>query len=96
MSPFDFLVIALAAWRLAFMISSEHGPFRMFDTLRIRLPLGGLTTCVYCLSVWMAAGCYVLWLTPLAPVVMVLAISAGGLMLAHWSGIAYAGKEVEG
>lgn len=93
MQPIDLLLITLAGWRLAFMVSSEHGPFGIFDTLRARLPLGGLTTCVLCLSVWTAAGCLFLWYTPLAPIVTVLALSAGGLMLAHWTGIAYAGKE---
>ncbi len=84
---FDFLVIALAAWRLAFMISHERGPFGVFETLRARLPLGGLTSCIFCLSVWTAGTCLLLWYTPLAVLVAVLALSAAALMLASWTGL---------
>lgn len=50
----DLLVMALATLRLAYMISVETGPWRMFYWLRTRVPLGGLTACIYCTSVWLA------------------------------------------
>lgn len=87
LSPLDYLLIALAGWRLAYFITSERGPFRAAERLRTLAPLGGLTTCLKCASFWTAALCFVLWTTVLQPVVIVLALSAAGLMLASFSGV---------
>lgn len=35
--PFAFLILALAAWRLACMLVSEAGPFSVFARLRYRI-----------------------------------------------------------
>lgn len=35
--PFAFLILALAAWRLAYMLVSEVGPFSVFARLRYRI-----------------------------------------------------------
>jgi hypothetical protein len=48
------LITAAAAWYLAYCVTSTHGAFGMFKTLRQRLPLGGLTSCIICLIFWLA------------------------------------------
>lgn len=67
MTPFQFVVLALATWRLSHMLSLEVGPFDVFARLRLTLgatvPLNGgreigtthlsrLVLCPLCLSVW--------------------------------------------
>lgn len=107
MTLLNLLILALAAWRLAYMLVQESGPGHVLATLRKRLGVievevqtptgmhkernatnwvGTLFTCVNCMSVWTAALCYGLLLTPLAPVVYVLA----GSGLALW-GHSYTG-----
>ena len=39
MSAFEFILLALAAWRLAYMLVREDGPFAMFARLRQRAGL---------------------------------------------------------
>lgn len=48
----DLFLLSVATLRLAYMLSSEAGPWGMFERLRARL--GGLTACLYCASVWVA------------------------------------------
>lgn len=87
MSLLELLILALAAWRLAYLITAESGPFNLVGHFRSRFPLGGLTTCLKCASVWTAALVYLLGMTPLYPLVWVLAISGAALMLAAYSGV---------
>lgn len=86
MSALDLLLLALATWRCAFMVAREHGPFQAFERLRARYPLGGLTACVYCLSVWFSAALYLLLLTNAAPVIYVLAASGAAMLLHRYTG----------
>lgn len=37
MTPFDFILIGMATWRLSSMLVNEAGPFDMFQTLRDKL-----------------------------------------------------------
>lgn len=89
MSAFDYLILALAVWRVSHLISREDGPFYIFKRLRNRLPLGGLTACIYCLSVWIAAALYLLWFTAFQPVILIFALSAGALMLGSYTGASH-------
>ena len=82
----DLLVLSLATWRLAYLISRESAPFNIMGRLRDRFPLGGGTKCLYCMSVWAAALMLLLWHTPLQPLVWVAAVSGAALMLASWTG----------
>lgn len=86
MTPFEFLVLALATWRLAYMISVEDGPYHVFERIRGKYPLGGLTTCIYCLSVWIAPLLYVMWITYFQPVVTIIGISGAAMMLYRQTG----------
>src|SRR5512147_1532763 len=81
MQPFDLLILALAAWEASYLVVFTTGPFRLFERFRVAFPLGGLTTCIYCTSVWMAAIAYALMLTPLVPLVYVGAVAGGAMML---------------
>lgn len=82
----DLAVIAIATWRLAYMISSESGPWNIFVWLRQRLALGGLTSCIMCLSVWVGAAMLALHL---AVPIMTWALAASGLalMLRSYTGV---------
>lgn len=82
----DFLILAVAAWRLAYLVTTEKAPFNLAVLFRSKFPLGGLTTCLKCASVWTAAACYALWLTPLQPLVIVAAVSGAALMLSSYTG----------
>jgi hypothetical protein len=82
----DLLIITLATWRLSYMLVSEDGPNQIIARLRARFSLGGLTDCIYCMSVWIAAGLYGLWQTAAYPIVIVLAISGAAMMLRSYTG----------
>lgn len=83
----NLLILSLASWRLAYLATREDAPFKLAVRFRTRYPLGGLTTCLYCAGMWTAALMYILWLTPLAPIVTIFAIAGGALMLATYTGV---------
>lgn len=85
---FDFLLIALATARLSMMIANEHGPWHVFEWLRAKMPLGGLTACVKCISVWVALFFVLVYLlTPI--VIWIFAISGAALMLRSYTGVGH-------
>jgi hypothetical protein len=48
----------LAVWRVTHLLHVEHGPWGLFACIRtaaLRLGLGDLFACFYCLSLWTAA-----------------------------------------
>jgi hypothetical protein len=54
---FRFILAALATWRLAFLLTREDGPGRVFARLRRGLGTGfagQLFGCVKCVGMWMA------------------------------------------
>lgn len=67
-TPFGFIIIALACWRISAMLVREDGPGDIFAKLRMKAwvkytPtsiaysdkfLGKLLLCVWCVSVWVA------------------------------------------
>lgn len=85
----DFLLIALAGYRLAHLLVYEDAPFALAKRLRARTTLGGLLSCVWCAGFWM---CLLAYLALRFGdqvgygLVLVLAANAGGLMLASFSG----------
>ena len=88
MSAADFLLCAVATWRLAYLLVNEDGPWQVVARFRARTTLGGLLTCVYCATLWTAVGMLVLWGWGgvARAFVAVLALSGAGLMLASFSG----------
>lgn len=86
LDPFSLLVIALAAWRLAYLMAKEAAPFQLMTRLRAKTTFGGLLSCLYCSSWWAALVMLALWYTPLQPLVYVFAVSAAALMLGSYTG----------
>jgi hypothetical protein len=68
-SPVDFVLLALATWRLTSLLVQEEGPWGIFVKLRYALgvrydehsvaygltTLAALFTCMWCASVWTGA-----------------------------------------
>lgn len=70
----ELAVIALAGWRLAYMLTNEDGPANVFGWLRRKVgpydDLGAqimpgsidkLFNCVYCMSFWTTAAAALAW-----------------------------------
>jgi hypothetical protein len=65
----EFLIVALAVWRVTSLLVNEDGPFDIFEKVRFfvgvrwdehsekygKNVLGEAFTCVWCLSVWTSA-----------------------------------------
>lgn len=86
MTALDLLILSLATWRLAYLVAREDAPFAFMRKLRERYPLGGLLSCVNCVSVWVAIALYIVWLTPAYLIVYPLALSGLALMLHRYTG----------
>lgn len=102
MSPAQFIeliALGLVVWRVAYMVTSENGPFAIFLRLRALVTrayeghskegtLYELFTCPYCLSVWLAflAAFYVQRPTILTFYVNWLAIAGVAAVIQRWAG----------
>lgn len=86
LTPFDALILSLATWRLAYLVTREKAPFSIMKRIRARTTLGGLLSCLACGSIWTAALVLLLWFTPLQVVVWILAMSGAALMLGNYTG----------
>ena len=93
----DYLVMAVATWRVSAIITEEHGPFGVFkwirhETLR-RLASNGkcditLVACIKCASVWVAL--LVLLAYSFFPeVVWCFSISGMALFLRSYTGVSH-------
>lgn len=89
LSPFDFLILAIATWRTAHLLVHEDAPFHFMARIRARTTFGGLLTCIKCASVWTAALLLLLWFTPLYPLVWIAALSGAALMLGSYTGASH-------
>jgi hypothetical protein len=76
MNTITFLILALATWRVSYMLVNEDGPYAIVANFRqllgvryddysqvygISMP-GKLLTCVYCTSVWVSLAYVIIWL----------------------------------
>lgn len=86
MQPFDLLILALATWYIAHVITRTDGPYAVFRKLRQAMPMGGLLTCINCAAIWIAVGLWVVWQTPIAALVLPFAVAGAGLMIGAYSG----------
>lgn len=57
MASFDFLIFGLAVLRISLLFTRDTGPYGIFEKLRGR---SELFSCVYCISVWISAGLFLL------------------------------------
>ena len=88
MTLFDLLIRALACWYVAHAVTSTHGPFGIFHTLRTGLPLGGLTSCPVCLAFWVGL---LLLLVPDGVVLHALAVAGAAMLLHGYTGWRFGG-----
>ncbi len=86
MTPIDLLLLALATWRLAYLISKEDAPYKIMARFRARFPFGGGTACIYCSSVWAGFGLWLLLQTPAYFIVWGFAASGGAMLLHRHTG----------
>lgn len=97
MTLLDFLLIALATWRLSALLAYETGPAAILETFRFYVgatPVNcaeqqnsdrvtNVFCCIKCLSVWVAPVILLLWLY-VPVVVWALAASAGAILVQKW------------
>lgn len=84
MTPFGFVVAALAAYRLSYLVAREEGPFGVFAAIRGHIDpqqktwIGRGINCTVCVSFWLALPAAILagggWLEWLAVAGAILAI----------------------
>lgn len=86
MSALDYLFIAAAVWYWVYALTRSHGPFGIFAGIREHAPLGGLTTCLFCSSLWLALLMWVLWPTVVQPFVIVSGLAGIAVMLGNYTG----------
>jgi hypothetical protein len=97
---FRFFLAALAAWRLAFLIAREDGPWRLFARLRERLTpgiLGELFSCVKCLGFWFSIPfAFFVGGNWVELVIIWLALSGVTALIDEWTRPPFEWKEDEG
>lgn len=80
MDVLRFIVAALATWRITSLLLREKGPFDVFVWFRTIVGgirgLEALTTCHWCLSIWVAMGATLLTFTEGWVVLIPFALSA--------------------
>lgn len=87
MSPLDSpLMLIPATWYLTYVLTTKKGPWNLFLAFRTLLPLGGLTHCMPCFSIWIAVILLLLWSGPLQFCVVCLGVAGAALMLGSYSG----------
>lgn len=84
MSAFDWLLLALATWYIAYIVVQLDGPFGVFKNLRPRS--GGLMTCIYCFAPYSALLWLIIWHTPAKPLIYPFALAGGALLLHRYTG----------
>ena len=100
-SALEFLVLALAVWRLTSLLVWEDGPFEMFANLRLLLGvrydeyskaygtnwLAKGVVCPACASVWFGLALAVLYFfwTDCVWLALPLALSAAAIMVERWN-----------
>lgn len=78
MDWFRIFILGMATWRLSSLLVREEGPWNIFRRLReyarityyedgspLMVPdtlLAGVLSCVWCCSIWVAAGLTIFWL----------------------------------
>ena len=85
MTPLNLIILALATWRLSYLIAKEPGPYELLTRFRARFHFK-LFTCINCLTIYIAVLLWLLTFTSLWFLVWGLAISGLALMLHRYTG----------
>ncbi len=87
MTPLNFLLLALFAWYVAYVLIKTSGPFHVFARLRKVTTLGGLLECIWCLIIWIAVIGYLLLMHTEAQEIVYVGAAAGlGMILHRYTG----------
>lgn len=86
----DLLILVLATWYTAHVVTKSRGMFGVFERARARVPHGGLLDCIVCFSPYAAGLNLLLMHTSLVVVVYALAAAGGALLLAVYVGADHA------
>ena len=86
---FYWLILgSLAVWRISYLLASESGPWNLLGRIRQGLARGfgsELATCLYCLSVWIAAPfAFFLGESWKQRLLLWPALSAGAIIVERW------------
>jgi hypothetical protein len=68
------------------VLVKKDGAFGAFRRLREVTTFGGLLLCPPCLVFWVAVGFWLLWQTPLAPIVTVSAVAGAATLAGYYTG----------
>lgn len=86
LTPFTFLLITLAAYYLAEVVTTKAGPFDVFAKFRMRSK-SGLLACIWCFIPYAAALVLALLFIPYAiMIVWLFAICGAAMMLRSYTG----------
>lgn len=84
MTPFLFLIVILAVWRLTHLIQAEDGPFDVIFHIRKFVGdgfFGKLMDCFYCVSVWVAFVPAFYYGIGIYKMILCLSFSGGAILL---------------
>lgn len=79
--PYEFvwlLLTVLAVWRLTALVAYEDGPFGVFTAVRrglVRIGLGRLVGCFYCLSIWISCSALLVFPVRLETPLVILGVA---------------------
>jgi hypothetical protein len=83
---YTLAIISLATFRIAYFVTREDAPFGIMARIRDKYPLGGLLTCFYCFSVWVAVPVYLASQTVLYGMLEALAVMAIAVIIYRYCG----------
>lgn len=86
MSLLDFALVLLATFYVSYVMTQTKGPFGVFSGLRRLLPLGGLTECIYCLSLWVALLFCLIVLVNLSIIIYPFAAAGAAMLVYRYTG----------
>ena len=80
------IILGLATWRLAHMLTQEEGPRKLFVKLRSTAH-GGVFDCIYCTSVHVGFWVFFLWFIQGEILIYPFALSGLAMMLRSYTGV---------
>jgi len=83
---FNYVLAALAAMYLTYVMVNTDGLLGMFKWLR-SIDRIHVTACAWCLVFWVSAAMFLLLRTDLAPIVHVLAVAGGAMFAWKYGGL---------
>lgn len=76
----DLIIMAAATGYVVEILTNQEGPFDVFLKIRRKFPLGGLTTCPYCATPYVAAVILIIYIWLLPELILLLGICGVSLL----------------